>query len=342
MNNRDVFRQFMIRQGLLDLYIRKSQIDFYKALRKTDSVLLEVAVNAVDALEGNTIQTRTGARIIKEVKQRLIESRRNQLDPLIREFLSELRDLVTDRLEGNKTIASKVLPDEDVKTPEQEEADNLNFYPMAGRTMDEWWALFFAGDADRIISNTTQGIISGQDSGEIYQDLRGSKELNYTDGAVRPSFNSIGSLVPTLIVGAIGYADSIFAEANKALGIKERYTAIRDNRTSVLCASLDGGVYEVGQGPHPPMHRNCRSVRVPVFAGEGETVEKGTTYADWLKEQPAGVQNQVLGKTKAVLFRNGKLSIREMVRKDGTPKSLSELFEQNRKAFEDSGITFNS
>jgi hypothetical protein len=334
MTNKEVFREFLIRQALVDLYIRRSQRDFYAALRKADVVLLDVAIAAVDNLSG-VQTTRTGQAIAEELKERLIAGRRNQLDPIIRKFLADLRQLATDQIGFDARLAMEAVEEPVIEFDREEE--DLDAFPMNGRTFDEWWALFFAGDADRIMSAVNQGVLSGDDATELYRNLRGTASLRYADGVTRTSFLSLGTLIPTLIAGTISYGNTVFAEANDFVQ-KERYTAIRDSRTTILCASLDGGVYNVGEGPHPPMHRNCRSFRVPIFEGAGDTEPVDTNYEDWLKNQPVEVQNAVLGNTKAVLFREGNLALRDMLRRDGTPLTLTELQVKQSEMFKRLGI----
>ena len=49
------------------------------------------------------------------------------------------------------------------------------------------------------------------------------------------------------------------------------------------------------------------------------------TYSGWLRKQTAAVQNQVLGPTRATLFRSGKVGLRDLVRSDGSVLTLDEL-----------------
>lgn len=66
------------------------------------------------------------------------------------------------------------------------------------------------------------------------------------------------------------------------------------------------------------------------FAGErmksliGEVPAK-TTYTQWLKKQTPEFQNQVLGKTRADLFRKGNISLDAFVARDGDVLTLAEL-----------------
>jgi hypothetical protein len=67
----------------------------------------------------------------------------------------------------------------------------------------------------------------------------------------------------------------------------------------------------------PPFHHGCRTTTTPQLSGEFDFLEKGNTrasvdgqvnsnlkYYDWLKNQNAGFQDSVLGKTKGKIFRN--------------------------------------
>ncbi len=57
-----------------------------------------------------------------------------------------------------------------------------------------------------------------------------------------------------------------------------QYSAILDDRTSDICAGLDGKIFTAGSEPIPPMHFNCRSLLIPITKYEefkpSETVGK--------------------------------------------------------------------
>jgi hypothetical protein len=100
--------------------------------------------------------------------------------------------------------------------------------------------------------------------------------------------------------------------------------------------------YDDETAPKPPQHGGCRSTIVPVidWAGLGLTnpesivpterasmsgPTRARNYGSWLKEQPVGIQDDILGVTKGKLFRTGDVSLRDLVRQDGTAISLEEL-----------------
>ena len=54
-------------------------------------------------------------------------------------------------------------------------------------------------------------------------------------------------------------------KANKE-GIKKvEWVSVLDSNTTPFCSGQDGKLYEVGKGPRPPAHYNCRSITQPVI-----------------------------------------------------------------------------
>jgi SPP1 gp7 family putative phage head morphogenesis protein len=63
-----------------------------------------------------------------------------------------------------------------------------------------------------------------------------------------------------------------------------------------------------------------------------------TTYQEWLKRQPAQIQDDILGPTRGKLFREGGLTLDRFVSREGDELTLDELRQRNRKAFERAGL----
>jgi len=68
------------------------------------------------------------------------------------------------------------------------------------------------------------------------------------------------------------------------------------------------------------------------------TVPAKTTYNDWLKQQPAGFQDDVLGKTKGKLFREGGLEMDQFVDRQGNELTLAQLKQRHPTAFEEAEV----
>ena len=63
-----------------------------------------------------------------------------------------------------------------------------------------------------------------------------------------------------------------------------------------------------------------------------------TTYQVWLKSQSVQFQDDVLGKTKAVLFRKGNLPLDKFVNKAGDELTLSQLATTQAAYFRAAGL----
>lgn len=59
-----------------------------------------------------------------------------------------------------------------------------------------------------------------------------------------------------------------------------------------------------------------------------------TSYADWLTRQPYARQEQVLGVTRAMMLRDGKITVPEMFNDAGEFLTLDELRRVDASAFE--------
>jgi SPP1 gp7 family putative phage head morphogenesis protein len=62
-------------------------------------------------------------------------------------------------------------------------------------------------------------------------------------------------------------------------------------------------------------------------------VPANTTYQVWLERQPARFQDEMLGKTKGKLFREGGLTLDKFIDKDASPLSISDLRAKYPEAF---------
>jgi NAD+--asparagine ADP-ribosyltransferase len=128
--------------------------------------------------------------------------------------------------------------------------------------------------------------------------------------------------------------------------------SVLDTRTSDICKSLDGEVYDLDDPKRrkPPAHPNCRSTIVPVLkswkelgidapelsAGtrrdmDGKSISAKTSYGEWLKGQSDKVQNEALGEDKAKLFRDNNLDMKDFVNRIGEPLTAEEVKENLKR-----------
>lgn len=124
------------------------------------------------------------------------------------------------------------------------------------------------------------------------------------------------------------------------------------------CASLNGKRFPVGKGPIPPRHFNCRSYAKPVLktyremgidlpevvvkghtrASKDGQVAADLTFSDWLRGQPQDVQKQILGATRAKLFRANQIDVDRFTNNKGVVLSLDQLRKKDAAIFKRAGL----
>lgn len=155
-------------------------------------------------------------------------------------------------------------------------------------------------------------------------------------GVLETDRTQAGTIVRTAVRSATMDAQR---RAWKAAGVKYlRWHSILDNRTTIGCAVRAGKIYTVDFEPvghdipidqPPPRHWNCRSILVPMAPGWEPPGDGHDPYIEsfdgWLARQSAKAQDAMLGRTRAALWRAGKITSRDLLGSDGEPLSIAEL-----------------
>lgn len=137
---------------------------------------------------------------------------------------------------------------------------------FSGRTLKEWVRRTRDADLSRIAVAVRIGIAQGESSADIARRVVGTKRLRGRDGVTQTTRRNVDGLARTATTAFGDAAKQAFVNENDEWFDKEVFTATLDSRTTPVCRSLDGNIYERDDGPHPPMHFNCRSVRIPVIS----------------------------------------------------------------------------
>jgi len=215
--------------------------------------------------------------------------------------------------------------------------------PIQGTLLKPW---IEAMDAKRLAAMEREvrlGLVASESTDQIVARIRGTKAGNYADGLLNKSRYSCQSMVRT----AVNHVSNVTAQetwkANAHIVKGWQFLATLDGRTSTTCAGLSGQSFPIGEGPIPPRHPRCRSVSVPVTKSfrelgvDAKELPKGTrasmdgqvaadtTFADFLKRKGERMQNQILGPTRAQLWRDGKLKLEDFINADGSVLTLDEL-----------------
>jgi SPP1 gp7 family putative phage head morphogenesis protein len=209
-------------------------------------------------------------------------------DEVTETWLQELQDLATNEpilMAGVvKTVAPVVL-DTVLPTPGLLKAIATSS-PFEGRTLKEWASSIADEDLRRIQNAVRVGMVQGESSQQIARRVVGSAALKGVDGVTQITRRNAEAITRTAVNHIANEARSEFINANADLIDQEQYVATLDARTTPVCRSNDGKLFPIGKGPRPPLHFNCRSLRVPVIGGEalGSRPAKPVTERQLLRE----------------------------------------------------------
>lgn len=202
------------------------------------------------------------------------------------------------------------------------------------------------------------GMVEGDPIAKIVQRIRGTRATNYADGLMDNTRRHVETLVRTSVNHMANVAQQGSFEANEDIMAGWEFTATLDGRTTLTCASLSGKRFPIGKGPIPPRHFNCRSYAKPVLktyremgidlpevvvkgrtrASKDGPVSADLTFSDWLRGQPQDVQNQILGATRAKLFRANEIDVDRFTNNKGVVLSLEQLRKKDAATFKRAGV----
>ena len=219
-------------------------------------------------------------------------------------------------------------------------------------TISEALTTFERKKSAEIMRAINDGILHGDTTPEIAKNI----------GALTTRHKAqVNALTRTVINHSSNQAHKAFNVENQSILKGEEWVATLDNRTTLICGGRDGRIYPVGNGPYPPAHWNCRSLRIPVVKDEFALDQQGakrpevgkdgsgqvsanTKFDGWLRRQPADFQDEYFsqfadGKEKAKLFRNGKLDIQSFRDETGKNYTLDQLRQLEPVAFRKANLT---
>ena len=212
--------------------------------------------------------------------------------------------------------------------------------PIEGKFLADWFADETADTARRFTETINTGLAQGQSMRQMQSAFRRQVEIKarHAETMVRTAVTHTSSSARRLVA----------AENEDVIRDRWQFLATLDTRTSDTCKALDGRTFEHDEGPYPPVHPNCRSTVLILTKSIDEIlgtkgaqdappaarasmngrVPPGTTYPEWLRSQPAAVQDMALGRTRARLFRSGEVEIDSFVAADYSPLRIDEILER--------------
>jgi SPP1 gp7 family putative phage head morphogenesis protein len=274
----------------------------------------------------------------------LIEANSEYVD----EFMDEMHRFSQSEVRFNtKTMSGKVGVGFNVPSDMQlEQAVFGNFgnmEPAKGKNIQALMNQFGVENADLVEQQIRDSILLGENTNDLVNKITNIEPLQKRKASTlaRTVTNQVSNQTRTETM-----------KANEDVLEGYEWVATLDSRTTIICASRDGNVYtNYDTDPKPPAHFNCRSTitfkvdpkydlgkdlkgtRPAKGSGGKQNVNNETNYSQWLRKQSKEFQEEVLGKNKAKIFRDG-LPLDRFIDENGKPLSL--------KALENMDELFNS
>lgn len=226
--------------------------------------------------------------------------------------------------------------------------------PFQGRLLRDWAKDLPRDTFTAVRKAVRDGLMQNESIDKIVRRIKGTRALGYSDGVLNQSRRQIENVVRTATAHVTNFARDETYRANSEFIEGVQWTATLDSRTCEICAPRDGLRYDLdhrpighlvpwGNGPGR-LHINDRCTSTPILKtfkklgidlpeiqmpgrrvrGQG-IVPSSTTYADWIKGQPANVQNNILGINRAQAMRSGKLKFDSMFDDRGRWLNLDQL-----------------
>lgn len=226
---------------------------------------------------------------------------------------------------------------------------------VQGSPVAEWWS-DQAGQTLRTFTREMRmGIAAGETNAQLVRRIRGGTENGQpVRGFMQTSRNHAESLVRSATQAVAAEAKQAVYVANADILKGVMWLATLDTRTTLGCAARDRLLYDAVT--HEPIghdlpwdggpgnrHFGCRSTSTPVTKSLRELgldiddvppgsrasmdgqLPEDTRFEDWLERQSRTRQDEVLGAGRADLWRDGRITFRDLLDQRGRELTLEEL-----------------
>jgi SPP1 gp7 family putative phage head morphogenesis protein len=321
-------------QALQERYKSKTEIQMVNALDQALQNVIGKLSNTEDLAQQKRLNT-LKALIEKEIGDLYGEA----TDPIKQDmagFAKVSHKTIFEQLnnETNLGYAFAAIPKETMKSII--DLNEVILMGDKGYTIQEMFKTSSENQINRYKQIINAGLASNSGYREITKQLKAANETGMTE---------IQAIVHTAISSARDKADGIAFDAFDEVIIGWKSVGVLDNRTTLICAALDGDRYMKKDGfkwntiPNkPPRHFRCRSIITPLTdldedgdtrAANGDTkgqVPAKLTFQKWFDRQSPSFQKKYLGTARFELYKNGKMKISSFVDvKTGEKFTLDEI-----------------
>lgn len=223
-----------------------------------------------------------------------------------------------------------------------------------GATNAQWWNKQNQELVFRFEQQVKLGMIANETTDKIIARIRGDGEAA---GVLFQTRANAAALAQTAVAEGANDARLAMYRRNADIIRGVQQISTLDERTTEICIAYDLAAWDLDGNPidgnklpfngGPPRHWNCRSTLAPIIKSSAELgtdveisegtrasmdgqVSEKTSFGDWLETKSPEQQDAILGKGKAQLWRDGKITLRELLDQNGRPLTLEQLQAQSK------------
>jgi len=267
----------------------------------------------------------------------------------------DLLDLA--KYEGDHTVAVFGGIGLDASLPSASVFKSLAKDPLLeGLPLSDWWGRQSDGLKRSFSSQVRLGILSGETQQQIITRVFGSPRkgipgIGFTDKTLR---RNVSTMVHDTIAQVTNDARMATYKENEDIAKGYYQLSTLDSHTSKTCMAYAGAEWDLDYQPLPPSslpfdggcprHPNCRSIILMILKSYKELgypnikqpppgtrasdlgqIDAGTSFDSFLNRHSKEYQDKMLGPGRAQLWRDGKITLTDLVDGRGRELTLKEL-----------------
>lgn len=232
---------------------------------------------------------------------------------------------------------------------------NVGRLLIEGAPSADWWAAQAYTVQRNFARVVRSGFVEGLTTEQIARAVTGIGPAGVQlDGAgfLEKSLRESRSLVHTSVQTVANAARREVYQENSDIVIGVEQISTLDNRTTLQCQARDRKQWDMQGNPighkipyngGTPLHWGCRSTETPVLrpltvdgvklpgfrtskrASQDGPVDSGLTFESWLEGKSEAFQDEALGKGRAQMWRDGKITLSDLLDLRGNPLTLAQL-----------------
>lgn len=285
-------------------------------------------------------------REVTSVVDNYYQRAQGELDLTLNSISQTLSTHVADLLDAHvtATVGAATLPSETFMA--RLAANSL----VMGGPAAEWWQRLSLDAAFKLNNAIRQGIVQGETNAQIIARVTGTRT---SPGVMDIARTNAAAVVQTATMTVANDARLATFQKNADVVTALKWLATIDGHTCERCIARSDLTWSNDDAhtpidhaipfENPPIHFNDRCVLVPVTATFAELgidlpepkpgqrassegpVSSTTSFADWLSRRSVAQQDEQLGPGRAQLWRDGKITLQQLLNVDGNPLSVAQL-----------------